>query len=54
MNLKEEEMLMSNSFYQKDLTDTQWNKIKFLFEKSKKEGRGGKIPKCSSTRECKF
>ncbi len=39
MNLKEEEMLMSNSFYQKDLTDTQRNKIKFLFEKSKKDAR---------------
>ncbi len=30
---------MSNSFYQKDLTDTQRNKIKFLFEKSKKDAR---------------
>ena len=24
---------MSNSFYHKDLTDAQWSRIKFLFEK---------------------
>ena len=24
---------MSNSFYYKDLTDAQWNRIKFAFEK---------------------
>ena len=31
-------MPMSNSFYHKELTDSQWNKIKFLFPK-KKVGR---------------
>jgi len=30
---------MSNSFYHKDLTDAQWNKIKFVFEKREKIGR---------------
>ena len=30
---------MSNSFYHKDLTDTQWNRIKFLFEEPPKVGR---------------
>lgn len=39
MSLKEDEMLMSNSFYHKDLRDTQWNRIKDLFPKEKKVGR---------------
>ena len=30
---------MSNSFYHKDLTDGQWNRIKFLFEEAAKIGR---------------
>ena len=30
---------MSNSFYHKDLTDAQWNKINFLFPKPKSVGR---------------
>ena len=30
---------MSNSFYHKELTDTQWNRIKFLFPESKQVGR---------------
>ena len=30
---------MSNSFYHKDLTDGQWNRIKFLFEEPAKVGR---------------
>ena len=30
---------MSNSFYHKDLTDAQWNRIKFLFEEKPKVGR---------------
>lgn len=39
MSLKEDEMLMSNSFYHKDLRDAQWNRIKDLFPKEKKVGR---------------
>ena len=39
MSLKEDEMLMSNSFYHKELTDAQWNKIKSLFPEPKKVGR---------------
>ena len=30
---------MSNSFYHKDLTDAQWNRIKFVFEKQVRVGR---------------
>ena len=30
---------MSNSFYHKDLTDAQWNRIKFVFEEGAKVGR---------------
>ena len=30
---------MSNSFYHKDLTDAQWNRIKFIFEEPAKVGR---------------
>ena len=30
---------MSNSFYYKNLNDAQWNRIKFVFEKSEKVGR---------------
>ena len=30
---------MSNSFYHKDLTDSQWNKIKYLFPEPRKVGR---------------
>ena len=30
---------MSNSFYHKDLTETQWNRIKFVFEEPPKVGR---------------
>ena len=39
MSLKEEEMLMSNSFYHKELTDAQWNRIKALFPEKNKVGR---------------
>ena len=30
---------MSNSFYHKDLTETQWSRIKFVFEEKPKVGR---------------
>ena len=30
---------MSNSFYQKGLTETQWSRIKFVFEEKVKIGR---------------
>ena len=36
---------MSNSFYHKDLTDAQWNRIKYLFEKSRKVGRPSLNPR---------
>ena len=36
---------MSNSFYHKELTDTQWNKIKFLFETEKRVGRPSLNPR---------
>ena len=36
---------MSNSFYHKDLTDAQWNRIKFLFEAPKKVGRPSLNPR---------
>ena len=32
-------MLMSNLLYHKEITDAQWNRIKFLFEERKKVGR---------------
>ena len=39
MSSKEDEKLMSNSFYHKDLTEAQWNRIKELFPEWKKVGR---------------
>ena len=30
---------MSDLFYHKDLNDAQWEKIKFMFEESKRRGR---------------
>ena len=36
---------MSNSFYHKELTDAQWNKIKFLFETEKRVGRPSLNPR---------
>ena len=36
---------MSNSFYHKDLTDAQWNRIKFLFEEKPKVGRPSLNPR---------
>ena len=36
---------MSNSFYHKELTDTQSNKIKFLFETEKRVGRPSLNPR---------
>ena len=36
---------MSISFYHKELTDDQWNKIKFLFPKPKKVGRPALEPR---------
>ena len=36
---------MSNSFYHKDLTDAQWNRIKFLFEEPVKVGRPSLEPR---------
>ena len=36
---------MSNSFYHKELSDRQWNKIKFLFEKPDKVGRPALNPR---------
>ena len=38
-------MLMSNSFYHKDLTDAQWSRIKCLFPKPKKVGRPSLNPR---------
>lgn len=45
MNLKEDEKLMSNSFYHKDLTDAQWARIKFVFEEPPKVGRPSLNPR---------
>ena len=36
---------MSNSFYHKDLTDAQWNRIKFVFEVAKRVGRPSLNPR---------
>ena len=36
---------MSNSFYHKDLTDAQWNRIKIVFEKRAKVGRPSLNPR---------
>ena len=36
---------MSNSFYHKDLTDAQWNRIKCLFEEPSKVGRPSLNPR---------
>ena len=36
---------MSNSFYHKDLTDAQWNRIKFIFEEPAKVGRPSLNPR---------
>ena len=36
---------MSNSFYHKDLTDAQWNRIKFVFEGTKRVGRPSLNPR---------
>ena len=36
---------MSNSFYHKDLTQAQWNKIKFVFEEPPKVGRPSLNPR---------
>ena len=36
---------MSNSFYHKDLTDAQWNRIKFLFPACRKVGRPSLNPR---------
>ena len=36
---------MSNSFYHKDLTEAQWNRIKFVFEKPAKVGRPSLNPR---------
>lgn len=36
---------MSNSFYHKELTDAQWNRIKFVFEKRAKVGRPSLNPR---------
>ena len=36
---------MSNSFYHKDLTDAQWARIKFLFEKPCKVGHTSLNPR---------
>ena len=36
---------MSNSFYHKDLTEAQWNRIKFLFEKRERVGRPSLNPR---------
>ena len=38
-------MLMSNLLYHKELTDTQWNRIKILFGKPKKVGRPSLNPR---------
>ena len=47
---------MSNSFYHKDLTDAQWNRIKCRKEQAIGSSRGGKNTKIHvlSTRECNF
>ena len=36
---------MSNLFYHKDLSNKQWDRIKFLFEKAKKIGRPSLNPR---------
>ena len=36
---------MSNSFYHKDLTEAQWNRIKFVFEEPSKIGRPSLNPR---------
>ena len=36
---------MSNSFYHKDLTETQWSRIKFVFEEPRKVGRPSLNPR---------
>ena len=36
---------MTKIFYHKDLTDEQWNKIKFLFESERKVGRPAMNPR---------
>ena len=36
---------MSNSFYHKDLTDAQWNRIKFVFEEPRRVGRPSLNPR---------
>ena len=36
---------MLNSFFHKELNDTQWNKIKFLFETEKRVGRPSLNPR---------
>ena len=36
---------MSNSFYHKDLTDAKWNRIKFVFETSKRVERPSLNPR---------
>ena len=38
-------MLMSNLLYHKEITDSQWNQIKFLFEEPKKVGRPSLNPR---------
>ena len=45
MSLKEDEMLMLNPFYHKELTDAQWNRIKDLFPEKKKVGRRSLNPR---------
>ncbi len=36
---------MSNLFYHKDLTEAQWNRIKFIFERPEKVGRPSLNPR---------
>ena len=36
---------MSNSFYHKELTEAQWNRIKCLFPEAKKVGRPSLNPR---------
>ena len=45
---------MSNLFYHKDLTDAQWNKIKFVFEGTKRVDARRLITESFSTPSCGY
>ena len=45
---------MSNSFYHKDLTEAQWNRIKIVFEEKPKVGRPPLNPRTVFTPSCGY